>query len=211
MHVYLDNQRLDARHAHTVIAAVAAAREVAEVSGRIIIELTVDGQSWADDTLHTSPAAQEPAGEVRILSAEPKALVSNALRDLAEVVDQVRELQCSAALALAQGNVTDALDELGEAIAGWDMICRGVTDGLALMSIDAEGSSISTAAGERPLGVCVGELKHHLVELRNGVQTQDWSSLADILEGEMSEQADRWHGILSQLAQHVSAYLRPTS
>ena len=82
MQVYLDDTPLDTA-ATTLEDALRIGRERAESQGRIIIDARADGAPIPDAHL-ASPALAERtpyAGEIRLVSEEPRALVRAALTD----------------------------------------------------------------------------------------------------------------------------------
>lgn len=217
MRALLDGREIDVADG-TMRTALAAAREAADALGRVIVEAELDGQPISNEEL-AEPSAVPGAGrEVRFVSAEPRALVRTTLLEIADLMPRVREAQLAAASDLQVGRMQPAFGHLQEAVGIWDALRRAVQEGPALLGIGLEQFLVGRpgpgapdqGAGTARQGACepivghVGRLSDLLADLKAAIQAQDWSSLADLLEGELADAAERWESILRDMAAHIA-------
>ncbi|MGD9690461.1 MAG: hypothetical protein AB7K52_12045 [Phycisphaerales bacterium] len=199
MRVFLDDEPVAVTDP-SVGAAVAAARSAAWARGRVVVEVKLDGRDLAEEEL----GASGPAGgaELRMLSAEPGALVAYSLKEVAGSLPNLRAAQTEAAERLQVGEFGPALSRLGEALAVWESLRRVVDEGPRLLGLEA--STVPSGNGEGTIGDEVARLAGILSGLQAALQNQDWSSLADLLEGDLDEAADGWERALAALAERVA-------
>jgi hypothetical protein len=198
MRIYLDNQPLDS-DALTVAGGIATAREAAHAEGRVIIEAKLDGRTL----LGTELASTDQAGEeLRLVSANPRALVAASLREVADGMAEVRAAQAEAAGLLQSGEYEPAFARMGEAIGGWENVRRVIDEGPRLLGVDATPLPLGRS---RTVGGAIEALSASLTNLQSAVRVQDWSTLADVLEADLDDSATEWGNLLVSLADHLSA------
>lgn len=207
MRAYLDDQPLDVSRP-TLAAALAAAVEQAGIKGRIVVEASAGGARIPDDTLE-SPPEEEPAGDLRFVSVEPRALVRVTLMDAADALDQAKTRQAACARLIQTGEVEAALDPLGKAIETWRAVRDALERSIDLLGVPAASPATDGAPGNpgpEALADLVQSLWTRLEEVRRSLSAQDWSALADALSYDMSDQVDQWKSTLRAYADS----LRPT-
>ncbi len=215
MRVLLDEQVLDVAEP-TIATALAAARDQAERKGRVIVEATLDGVPIPTEQLEAVPSSPASGGasvqgEVRFVSAEPRALVKVTWHDVAEALRQAEQDQAKAAELLQMGKLEQAMGHLASSLGVWENVRQAVLNGAALVGIDLEAVVIekdspqgeraggaSMSVGERVAGLA-GQLQH----VKRHIQSQDWSSLADTLEYELTDEARLWQRVLTQMAEAI--------
>lgn len=213
MQVFLDDQKLDvaAPPAPTLARALAAARDLAERQGRVIVEATHDGMPIATEHLEeaspTSGGSTSSSvafhGEVRFVSAEPRSLVKVTWQDVAEALRRTEADQTKAAELLHMGKLEEAMEYLGASLGVWENVRQAVLNGAALVGLDLETVVIDQHHPDKPsmtVAERVGGLVEHLQNVKRAIQAQDWSSLADTLEYELCEESRLWQRVLTQMA-----------
>ncbi len=197
MRIYLDNQPLEVQ-VQSVAAAIASGQEMAGAEGRVIIEAKLDGRTLLGSELTSTAAA--PGNELHLVSANPKALVAASLREVADGMAGVRSAQTEAAGLLQTGEYEPAFARMGEAIKGWENVRRVIDEGPRLLGVDATPMPMGRS---RTVGGAIEALGVSLTGLQSAVRVQDWSTLADVLEGELDDAAAEWEALLVSLARHL--------
>lgn len=196
MRAFLDDKAFTVPGQGSIAEAIAAARVTAQSSGRVIVDVLIDGERLDEEALE-SPS-DKPAGDIefKCISADPRRLVAESFRDVAGVLTQARTTQREAAGSLQTGKLETAFDQLAQALEVWDAVHRVTEQGPALL-----GVNLSSLAGS---GVSIDDqlarLSASLQQLKDSVAAQDWSTLSDLLEHELDEAAALWADLLTGFA-----------
>lgn len=176
----------------------------AEERGRIVVEATLDGRALSDEQLE-HPSDDPGAGEeVRLLSAEPRALVRITLLDAADALENAQTRQTECARQLQVGDIEGAMQTLSDAITVWQAVRDVVSRSADLLHLPLD--SMTLPAGDSPappVGDLIASLTASLEELKRSVNAEDWSALADVLAYDLDEQAGQWRGLMEGMAEHV--------
>jgi hypothetical protein len=192
----------------SLAAAIEAGQGVAGRRGRIIIEVHVDGEPMGDEMLARPPDA--PVGaEVRLVSAEPGALVYTTLMEAADMLAGIRQSQRRCADLVVRGELDQALEGLADIVTSWDIVRLAVERGRELIGPGPEesrpggvGERDSEEAGVRGAAEA---LAAGLGELKRSLEVRDWSALADVLGSDLDEQADQWRTLVTAIAGRARA------
>jgi hypothetical protein len=205
MRAYLDARPLTLDRP-TIAGAIDAARRAAEATGRVIVEVKVDGQLLDGPALADPADDATPAGadhpEVELTSADPVALVAGVFLQAADEIDRIRGVQTDAATAVCQGRLADALGMLSEITATWDQARRAVEDGPGLL-LGPHAARFAQACGPKVEAAAAG-LSRELAGLKGVLLAQDWPALADTLEGTMADRANEWSSMLRELSAQLT-------
>jgi hypothetical protein len=196
MRVLLDDQPI-ATETPGIAQAIDAARAAADEAGRIIIEVTGDGQSLESAVLDAPPTDPAGIGELRFVTADPGAFVAVTLSDTKSLLDEAAASHQEAADELMAGNRDGAIDPLRGALESWAVVRDVIEKSSALLAIDPR--TIESKAGTG--AVIIDGLTEKLGEIKQALSTQDDSALADVLAYDMPEQVERWRGLLGALEQ----------
>lgn len=195
MRVFLDDQPCEVA-GDTVVAAVAEAAELARATGRMIVEVIVDGQIWTSQQFDSPDHSECTASEVRLLSALPAELVRQTLVDAAGALNEAAALQQQAAELLQQDHVPQAMQRLQRAMAIWGSVQQALTMGASVASIDLN----KTAPGmECSINQMIASLNDQLRMMRDELQRQDTVALADTLLYDFPPVIRRWQDLLTGL------------
>lgn len=202
MTVFLDDQPLAVARP-TLAAVIDAGRLAAQARGRVVIEVQRDGRSVDGSELDNPPETPEPGAEFRLLTAEPHALVRTTFMDVADMLPPAADLLARAAVGLQTGRIQDACADLAEAVNTFETVRAVIQQGPGLLGVGAD--ELLAPAGGSPVSEQVTVLTSHLEALKTALAAQDWSTLADVLEGDLSDDARAWAEILGRLAEAVRA------
>lgn len=205
MKVYLDDKPLNVDQP-TVAAALRAGIAAADAARRIVIEATLNGSPIPGDQLSNPSESPAPGSEIRLTTAEPRALVATTLLDVADILPAAKETQQAAADAIHDGRMDDAMARLGESLQAWDQLRQVVDHSARLLDLKLselrlgppEGDGVSPSISQR-----AATLGNHLAEVKRSIQAQDWTGLADCLAYELDSQVDQWRAVLTDLAATV--------
>lgn len=193
MRVLLDDAVL-VESVGTLGEALDAGRAAAERSGRVIVEVFCDGEPASPDDLTSAEALSRPvrSAEIALVSAEPRELVASTFADAAAALTDLRETQRELAETIHKGRTSDAVAALGEVFETWDAARQAMEQGAAMASIDM--------TRDAAFADLVAGLTERLKEAMRAVERRDWSTLADELEFDLNEQAERWSSKFTELS-----------
>ena len=179
----------------TLAEGLKLAIAAAESRGRVVIEATLDGCPLTDEQLTDPPGDATPDADLRLVSANPVALVRATLYEAADALDDAARLQATAADLIERGESEDAMDILSEILSVWQAVSDVAAQGPELLGKPLESPSGSPSLDDNTekLAVCLKEVKRCL-------KMQDWASLADLLAFDMVELGQLWKTQLSDFA-----------
>ena len=195
MRIYLDDFETSLC-ATDIAGALRAAAELVEQSGRMIVEVSVDGVAWGEEDLASPDFTARAAEELRLLTAHPAALLRDTLLHAADAVLNAEEIQRNAARLMQGNRVREGLQSLLEALAVWGSVQTAVSRGLELgvlsrdeikrKGIDLDGS--------------IAALDTQLRALRDSMVAQDTTAISDCLLYEFPTTSKRFASTLAALA-----------
>ncbi len=201
MIVTLDGQRMEAdfTSADTLQALIDRVR-AEHLPDRLVVSVAVNGQLLLPEDLDAR-LSQPPAPQDRVdlESGDPRAIVADALRQAAEQLTAAGQAQQEVADQLNAGQVTEALERVGELVGVWQAGQQVVVRCCALLGEDLT----AVEYGERPIREHFSELAEKLRELRDAFEARDMVLLADLLHYEMPPLCQAWHGLLTHLADTI--------
>lgn len=197
MRVLLDDAPL-LTDAGTLGEALDRGRAEAESRGRVIVEVLADGVPTPPDDLSDAESLARPSGarELRLISADPRDLVATTFRDAAGALHDLIDTQQSIARRIQTGQSENATRMLGEVFEVWDAVRQALEQGSAMVAIDLNQDDVVA-----DLVVSLGERLRAVVR---AVESHDWSTLADELEFDLCEQAERWSAKFESLSSSLS-------
>ena len=204
MHVLLDGEAISVSQP-TIAAALVAAKREAERRKRVVIEASMDGSPIADAWLEHPPTDARPGAEVRFVSADPMSLVRVTYLELADELATAARDQSAAAAAVQQGKLDEAMPRVSAALGVWQHVREGVVNGATLLGIDPASLRVRAAQDEPEKSVMehIDGLARALTELKRAINASDWPGVADALEYDLKDQADRWRAVMNALADEI--------
>src|ERR1051325_5030733 len=203
MQVLLDGHPL-AVSPPSLAEALAAAVADAEKRGRIIVEGKADGQTLSDEKLCNPPREPSAIQELRLLSAEPRAMVRHTLLDAVTALENAREHQSKSADQIQSGQPDEALQTLQVAVLTWKAVRDIVSRSAAVLELDLDTLDLPGVEEGVNFKTATKDLLGHLTQMRAALDSQDWSALSDIVGYDLDAQVGVWKGLLVALSQHVS-------
>ncbi|MDP1661580.1 MAG: hypothetical protein Q8L55_06650 [Phycisphaerales bacterium] len=202
MRAFLDGRSIDVPDG-SVATAIATARAAAGASGRIVVDILVDGERLDDEALDAPSTL--PAGDIELkcISADPRQLVAESFTDVANALANARPVQREAAEALQTGKLDAAFESLTGVLEVWDAVHRVTDQGPALLGVPLAALAAGSSGERQGVQAELALLSDTLQQVKDAVATQDWSTLADLLSHELDGAADRWSKLLLALAQRA--------
>mgnify|MGYP001355835868 FL=1 len=195
MRLLLDDQPCTTT-ATTIGEAVAEAAEAAEKSGRLVIEVLVDGASLSEEDLQESDRLSNSASEVQLLTTTMNELLRETFFHASEALVDAGEVQKEAAELIQAGKQAEGMQSLFTALEAWGGIRDAVVKGLALADISPEEITVDGIA----LPDAIGRLQVRLGGLKEAMVEEDVSATCDCLLYDLPESTGEWGTILSGLA-----------
>lgn len=196
MRLYLDDALLTGDAPLNLTEALELAKPQAAERGRIIVEVWTDGARVADNELaRLSGDARMNAGELRLVTEDPRAVVKQALEETASSLEAMRDVHLEASDLIQSGNPETAVELVGRIAAVWDGVRQTLDEGGRL--IDTRFDEMEGAAA------AIGSLTVRLSGLARAIDRKDWVALADDLAEELPQEATRWAALLRGFSRQV--------
>jgi hypothetical protein len=180
-------------------SAVAAAANV----GRIVVDIRADGERLPNEVLEHP---DRPLSGVRVLaftSADPQALVAQTCQEAANTLREIVEVQQEVAGRIQGGQIEEAMDPLRKVLETWGVVNQVVSEGTALLGISVDELRVRGFDGDATVQEALTELRDVLRSLRDAMESEDWSAIADAVGYDLDAQAKRWERLLEALAVHI--------
>lgn len=195
MAIYLDEQELTL-DATSIKDVIQAANAQAMSLGRIVVEVSLDGQVIAADELESRQEESIPVDkDICLLSSRPSELAIDTLNQCMLALDEARKATSEAAQMLQQDNVNAAVEQIAKSVNIWQQVQAVVSQSTQLTSIDLNTRQLD---GE-PINDIIQQHVGHLTELRDLLQARDTLGLADVLTYEWPGVLDRWQQLIGEM------------
>lgn len=196
MRLYLDDALLTGDSPQNLSDALELARPKAAAKGRIIVEVWTDGERVLDAELSRLAGKESmDAGELRLVTEDPRAVVRQALEDTASSLEAMRDVHLQASDLIQSGKPEEAVELVGRIAAVWDGVRRTLDEGGRLLGVrfeEMEGAALA-----------IGSLTERLGGMARAIDRRDWVSLADDLAESLPDEATRWAGMLRTFSGRV--------
>ncbi|MEM6259246.1 MAG: hypothetical protein AAGI37_13260 [Planctomycetota bacterium] len=199
MPIHIDDQpsTLTAGSMRELLAAVS---ESLAPTGRVVVEVKVDGESVTGPALDDDQPTAE-GSDIRVYSAKPSELVVGILEDVRSQLAASQQQQQQAAELLQQDDPAKAMDLVKQSIDGWLQAQQAVGQSAQLLQLDLQAIRVE----DQPVIERMNELITALTELKDIVVANDFVALADALQYEWPDITDRWDTALGAIVQHVES------
>ena len=203
MRLLLDNDVIFTPRESLALALKTGVEE-AERRGRIVIEVQGDGRPLADELLAAPPDNASGIHELKLISADPRLLVAETLMQAADSLRLARQHQSAASDKFLANDTDGALDEVKNAISVWQAVRDAYEKSAQVLGTHLFEIRFDAGNGEtRTAREDVDALTAALREVRDAMESQDWSALADALEYGLSGVVDRWEVMLTAISRVI--------
>lgn len=199
MPIYIDDEFI-AMDARDLGGALDAAAERLAASGRVVVEVELDGAVLPGDQIDARRGEAIEQRELRMVSADPRVLSIETLEQVRARLGEAKRLQDDAADLLQRDDAPAALKKVGEAIEVWLQTQQAVLHSAAITGLDLDAITVD---GE-PLSGFTGQLLGRLKELKALIEAGDTVGLADTLAYEWPEEVARWESLIAALIANLS-------
>ncbi|MEM9167410.1 MAG: hypothetical protein AAGB48_10370 [Planctomycetota bacterium] len=200
MPVLLDGQPLDV--ASPGLAGVLdAGRARAEASGRVIVEVVIDGEPAGADLLDNPTDEAVDGADIRLASADPVTLVASALSDAADALEAAGPGHAEIAANFQAGEQQAALAALGETLHLWQVAQDVFAQGWTLLGRDPLRLPMPADSGYDDAEAMIHGLVTQLHEIRRALGDSDFTAVADVVGYELEPMAARWARVLRSAAE----------
>lgn len=177
-----------------------AAKQRLDPSGRMIVEISVDGDNLVGDAIHDRAHESIEQRELSLTTADTRGLVVELLEQVRGGLDEALRRQEAAADCLQRDEQVDALKHIGEAMSIWQQTEQAVRQCADLMAIELTELGADDASFEELCGNLITQLE----SLRDLLQARDTVAVADTLAYEWPETTEKWKGLVERLLEKVS-------
>ena len=201
MIVTLDGERLSGSFpTHNLQALIDEVRQN-HLAGRLVVAVMLDGEQLLDQELSQRLDERvEGVKHVELISADPRELVSAALREVAGQLAAASDNQAAVADQLQSGEMSEASKAFSDFLQVWQTCQRAIVDCSGLLGEDLTAVTCS----DKPIREHLDGLADKLREIRDAFEARDTVLLSDLFQYEMPETCKTWQGILNDLATTVA-------
>ena len=198
MDVFIDNDPFTTTHDRLGPIIDQASRHVAP-TGRIIVEVRLDGDALTDDQLGAADANPLTADEVQFITADPYELARQTLLEVQDQLTNARDAQQRAAAKLQADNASDAMDDIRQAMAIWQVAQDSLLKSAQLLGIPLDDLESDGRSASQIITLLAGRL----AQMGEQLAARDWLGLADTLGYELDETVGQWSAMIDTVAQHI--------
>lgn len=197
MDVYLNGNQLDLAPATNANVEVLLALLRRELPDQLVVSVVLDGTRVEDDRLEEVRAMSlARPGRLELEAVAVRTLVSEALGQAADMLEQTRDAHDTIAELLAQGRNGPAMEQLNQLFAAWNAAETALLQAAQLAGVDLETPA---AEGDPTPAEHVETLRQMLGRLRGLLEKQDLVAVADLVEYELPDNTDHWQVMLVRL------------
>lgn len=197
--VILDGVAFSERAA-SISAALRAASETARTRGRIVVEVRADGERVPDAMLAGEAADLATIKVLSFVSANPRHLVTQTLRDAAAALNQATADQQRVCELVQSGETAEAIDPLRSVLSTWQAVRDVVDRGGALLGEPLQNLNVGVEDGARSVAEATSGLREALRSLKDAMENEDWAAVSDTVGYDLDAQSRRWVALLLALA-----------
>ncbi len=191
MDIYLDHDPFDT-DAATLGDILQAAGEHLQPTGRIVVEIRLDGEPIPEDQLDEL-TAQPPAGEeLQLITADPIELCTMTLSQVRTALEHNRTIARHAAELLSADEPAQAMDLIRQCLTVWQQAEQAVRTSAQVAGVSLDDITID---GAEP----IPDLARKLEQVREQLQASDWVGLSDTLAFELDDSANQWTQLIDAL------------
>ncbi|QDU33805.1 hypothetical protein KS4_18630 [Poriferisphaera corsica] len=204
MKVYLDDQLLELE-VSTVGDAVEEASDHAGKTGRIVVEVSLNGDQMSGEVLDAAMSRIFADGdELKLISADTVELAVEVLDEVRGQISEVQQRQQEAADLLQQDDAPAALAVIAEIVDGWLWVQQGVSQSTSLVGLRLDEVKVE---GE-PVEKYAAELLKQLAGLKELIINQDLITMADALAYEWPEVCEKWDKLVLGLIEAIQVAVK---
>ncbi len=198
MAVYLDDEQVQLEGVD-LASVLASAKDRLAPSGRVVVEVHVDGQPVVGDDLDEKQQVDPLEAELRLYSADPRELAVATLQQVQEKLDDAAEAQLRAAELFQQDQQNEAMAEVGRAVTVWQQLQQAVLTSSQLLDIDFDTKTVDDQSVSQITDGLLGQLR----SLREMLSSGDSVALADALAYEWPETVERWDRFIAEMIRWI--------
>ena len=188
-------------NAETVPEALKQGMDAVDSTGRIVVEIALDGTPLDAEQLENGAYENISAETISMMSLAPNELLLATFELGRNAIEAAQKHFHSAAEMIQSGNDANAMNELHEGIELWCTIDQTVFRE-AVPKIAELGGDQTPDGLERH----VSELKDALESIRSAIESSDFAGLSDALMYEFPETSAGWSTFLGHCSQVVAGH-----
>lgn len=196
--IYLDDQRVQLEGSDLESVLTSAKQKLA-ATGRVVVEVQVDGQSLLGETFEQQRNVPLKDAELRLYSADPHDLAVGTLEQVRGRLDDILDAQRQAAELFQQDQVAQGMAQVGRTIEAWQQVQQAVLSSMQLLGIDLDEKTVDGETLEQIADALIDKLRG----LRDLLAAADTVGLADTLGYEWPETVERWDRLITELVKWI--------
>ncbi len=198
MPIFLDDEPVQLAGANLAELITSATKHLAD-DGRVVVEVILDGSVLNADEMNQRKDNPLEDTEVRMISADPRALAVSTLHQVRDQLPKAISLHEQAAELLQQDNPTEALKILAEVIGVWMQTQEAVLGSAGVVGLELDQVKVD----DQPMSDFTDELIKQLQDLKELIVAGDTVALADAQAYEWPPIVDRWDALVGELIKTI--------
>ncbi len=176
-------------------------RKAAMSRRRAVVSFTLDGEVLSvERQADLSGQAPGPYGLLEVRTVDPFDFSINTLTGLLGHLKNMGKAHEEAAIFVASGEYSKALEKFDACFQGWDILVRAVRDVASLSSADIR----SLKAGGTSVQEQIRLVQDILLRFSAAFEFKDVMRVAEIVQSELKPRLGDWKAVLDALSQHVA-------
>jgi hypothetical protein len=200
MSIFLDDEPVQLAGANLAELIASASKHLAD-DGRVVVEVMLDGSVLNADEMGQRRNSPLDDAEVRMVSADPRALAVSTLYQVRDLLPKATQLHEQAAEFLQQDNPSEALKLLAEVIEVWLQTQEAVLGSAGVVGLSLDAVKVDDV----PMSDFTDELIKMLQGLKDLIVAGDTVALADTLAYEWPPIVDRWDELIGVLVEKIES------
>lgn len=205
MPITLDQNPVDLGPMPTLGNALDALTKHLAGSGKIIINVAVDGQPLDGQALTAGSLMDINDRHVAVATADRDAMARQMIGKLAALVDYLATQHRAIATLIEQAQTPKALNQLTSTLSAWQQIHASFSSLTQMLQIDLDRFQIN----EIPARDLLLEFQGQLKEIQTALENRDMVLLADVLQYELDRAIEIWQTLLASVLGVVDGVLTP--
>jgi hypothetical protein len=196
MDIYLDHDPFDTEAA-TLGDILQAAGERLQPTGRIVVEIRLDGEAIPEDQLDDLAARPPQGQELQLITADPIELCTMTLTQVKSALEHNRSIARHAAELLSADEPGQAMDLIRQCLTVWQQAEQAVRTSAQVAGVSLDEITID---GAEP----IPDLARKLQQVREQLQSSDWVGLSDTLAFELDDSVNQWTQLIDALLDKIT-------
>lgn len=198
MPVFVDDKPVDLAGVN-LAAMLESARGRLRDSGRVVVDVRLDGVALDGEELDRRMDEFVGDGELCLHTADPRDLSRSTLEMLLAQFDEVACNQKEIADLINRDELSEAMTRFADVMEKWRQSQEAIRNAAGLVEIDLGGLDVEGGTAIRVIEQVIERLK----TMRDAIEARDFVGLADVLSYEGPDLVERWQKLILRIIEKI--------